>query len=412
MRYELTDYEWTAIKPMLPNKPRGVPRANDRRVLNGIFWVLRSGAPWRDLPNAFGPYTTCYNHFVRWGRAGVWARIMNALAGAHDTAVQMIDTSIVRVHQHGACIMRNRQQSMGRSRGGLTSKIHAVVDTNGLPVRFALTAGEAHDNRLAGKLLSRLTSETMLLADRGYDADWIRVLAAKKGAWANIPPRCNRKEPICFSPYLYRARNLVERFFNKIKHCRRVATRYDKLAANYLAFVQLASIRLWLRSRVVHLKYAGGERLKGMRYFVEVPPHRFKYRYACRRIWDLLCLAAYNSRAFRNERFVATVRNPISPRFRRMWAEQVRFQQIGPVDPKVAAVGPSQLLQPLLKRPDAGLRVQIVHVYAPANERANAADPVWLLRARNKWPRHCRTAEKSDELAPSLCLPEAQEKVS
>ncbi len=135
MRYELTDYEWTAIKPMLPNKPRGVPRANDRRVLNGIFWVLRSGAPWRDLPNAFGPYTTCYNRFVRWGRAGVWARIMNALAGAHDTAVQMIDTSIVRVHQHGACIMRNRQQSMGRSRGGLTSKIHAVVDTNGLPVR-------------------------------------------------------------------------------------------------------------------------------------------------------------------------------------------------------------------------------------------------------------------------------------
>jgi IS5 family transposase len=65
--------------------------------------------------------------------------------------------------------MRNRQQSMGRSRGGLTSKIHAVVDTNGLPVRLALTAGEAHDNRFAGKLLSRLTSETMLLADRGYD---------------------------------------------------------------------------------------------------------------------------------------------------------------------------------------------------------------------------------------------------
>jgi transposase len=101
--------------------------------------------------------------------------------------------------------------------------------------------------RLAGKLLSRLKSRTMLLADRGYDADWIRVLAAKKGAWANIPPRCNRSEPICFSPYLYRARNLVERFFNKIKHYRRVATRYDKLAANYLAFVQLASIRLWLR---------------------------------------------------------------------------------------------------------------------------------------------------------------------
>jgi transposase len=136
---------------------------------------------------------------------------------------------------------------MGRSRGGLTSKIHALVDTNGLPVRLALTAGEAHDNRLAGKLLSRLNSGTMLLADRGYDADWIRCLVRQHGAWANIPPKRNRTEALCFSPYLYRARNLVERFFNKIKHCRRVATRYDKLAANYLAFVQLAAIRLWLR---------------------------------------------------------------------------------------------------------------------------------------------------------------------
>jgi transposase len=97
MRYELADYEWTAIKPMLPNKPRGVPRVNDRRVLNGIFWVLRSGAPWRDLPEVFGPYTTCYNGFVRWRRAGIWSRIIDALAVAHDAAVQMIDTSIVRV---------------------------------------------------------------------------------------------------------------------------------------------------------------------------------------------------------------------------------------------------------------------------------------------------------------------------
>jgi len=160
MRYELTDYEWATIKPFLPNKPRGVPRVNDRRVLNGIFWVLRSGAPWRDLPESFGPYTTCYNRFIRWRRAGVWSGIMDALAATHDAAVQMIDTSIVRVHQHAACIIRNKRQSMGRSRGGLTSKIHALVDTNGLPVRLALTAGEAHDNRVAGKLLSRLKSGT------------------------------------------------------------------------------------------------------------------------------------------------------------------------------------------------------------------------------------------------------------
>jgi len=111
---------------------------------------------------------------------------LSAVAGAHDTPVQMIDTSIVRVHRHGACVDRNGRQSMGRSRGGLTSKIPAVVDTNGLPVRIARTAGEARDNRLAGRLLSCLKSGAMLLADRGYDADWIRTLAAEKGAWANI----------------------------------------------------------------------------------------------------------------------------------------------------------------------------------------------------------------------------------
>jgi transposase len=85
---------WTTIKPMLPDKPHGVSRVNDRLVLNGIFWVLCSGAPWRVLPGGFGPYTTCYNRFVGWRRAGVRSRIMDALAAAHDATVQMIDTSM------------------------------------------------------------------------------------------------------------------------------------------------------------------------------------------------------------------------------------------------------------------------------------------------------------------------------
>jgi transposase len=172
---------------------------------------------------------------------------MEALAAAHDAAVLMIDTSVVRVHQHGACIAANKEQLMGRSRGGLTSKIHAVVDANGRPVQLGLTPGETHDNRLCSVLLTGLQPRSMLLADRGYDADWIRALASQQGAWANIPPKRNRTEAICFSPHLYRARNLVERFFNRIKQCRRIATRYDKLAENYLAFVKFASIRIWLR---------------------------------------------------------------------------------------------------------------------------------------------------------------------
>jgi len=247
MRYALTEREWSIIQPILPNKPRGIPRVDDRRVLNGIFWVLRSGAPWRDLPDCYGPYTTCYNRFIRWRKAGIWDDILDAVTDARDADVQMLDTSIIRVHQHAACIKRSEGNCTGRSRGGLTTKIHVVVDAKGLPIRLALSAGQDHDSLLADELLSGLQRNTMLLADRAYDSDAIRDLARKCGAWANIPPKRNRREPICFSPHLYRARNHVERFFNRIKHCRRIATRYDKLAANFLAFIKLAAIRMWLR---------------------------------------------------------------------------------------------------------------------------------------------------------------------
>jgi transposase len=105
-RYDLTEKEWRAIEPHLPTKVRGVPRVDDRRVLNGIFWVLRSGARWCDLPERYGPVTTIYNRFQRWRKAGVWDRLMDAIVQAHEGQVQMIDTSIVRVHQHGAAAKR------------------------------------------------------------------------------------------------------------------------------------------------------------------------------------------------------------------------------------------------------------------------------------------------------------------
>src|SRR5271168_949364 len=97
-RYELTEFEWKVVQPLLPNKPRGVPRVDDRRVLNGIFWVLRSGSPWADVPERYGPPTTIYNRFKRWRKAGVWDRLMDAIITAHDGKVQMIDSTSVRVH--------------------------------------------------------------------------------------------------------------------------------------------------------------------------------------------------------------------------------------------------------------------------------------------------------------------------
>jgi transposase len=108
-RYDLTEFEWRTIEPLLPNKPRRVPRVDDRRVLNGIFWVLRSGAPWRDLPERYGPRTTCYNRFVRWRKAGVWDRLMDAISAAHDGDIQMIDSTSVPAHQQAATAKRGMQ---------------------------------------------------------------------------------------------------------------------------------------------------------------------------------------------------------------------------------------------------------------------------------------------------------------
>lgn len=136
---------------------------------------------------------------------------------------------------------------MGRSRGGLTTKIHAVVDANGNPITFKLSEGQAHDGRSAADLLDTVGAGQILLADRGYDSDALRTTMAKRGAWANIKPMPNRVNVPAFSPWLYRRRNLVERFFSKLKHFRAIATRFEKHDANYLALIKLVASRIWMR---------------------------------------------------------------------------------------------------------------------------------------------------------------------
>lgn len=101
-RYDLSEAEWRLIEPLLPDKPRGVARVDDRRVINGIFYVLRTGSPWRDLPERYGPYTTVYNRYNRWARAGVWLRVFEALAARSPQSMHLIDSSIIRAHQHAA----------------------------------------------------------------------------------------------------------------------------------------------------------------------------------------------------------------------------------------------------------------------------------------------------------------------
>ncbi len=123
---------------------------------------------------------------------------------------------------------------MGRSRGGLTTKIHALVDADGLPIVLKITEGQAHDGRSAADMLGGLGNGQILLADRAYDSNALRQTMSAQGAWANIMPMARRVEKPAFSSFLYRYRNLIERFFNKMKHFRAIATRFEKHATNYL----------------------------------------------------------------------------------------------------------------------------------------------------------------------------------
>jgi transposase len=169
------------------------------------------------------------------------------LAADADNEYAMIDSTIVRAHQHSAGAQKSGEdQAIGRSRGGLSTKIHALVDALGNPIDFFLTGGEAHDLVGADQLLPTMEADT-LIADKAFDAD-ARVLEplAAAGKTAVIPPRSNRSSPRDYDRELYAARHLIENFFAKIKQFRAIATRYEKTARNFLAAVQLVASVVWL----------------------------------------------------------------------------------------------------------------------------------------------------------------------
>jgi len=252
-RHELSDEEWAIIQPLLLQKSRGVLRVDDRRVINGILWRFRTGAPWRDVPERYGPRTTLYNRFVRWRAAGVWDRFLDAVSKAYDGDIVMIDSSCVRVHQHGAAVKRgagdrrrwlhgtfswraDHEDPRPRRRGGPSRQADPHRRTGGRRARRRALAAPRRARRHADR---RPCLRHERHPGRGRRAR----------AWANIPPRVIRKDGFAFSARVYKQRNLIERFFNRIKHFRGLATRYDRSPDNFLAALKLAAIRIWLAAK-------------------------------------------------------------------------------------------------------------------------------------------------------------------
>ena len=221
----------------LEGSPKGGRPAKDKRTfINVIIWLLRTGAPWRVLPEEYGSWNAVYSRFRRWQIKGFWKAVFLALASDPDLEAVMIDGYIHPCPQTFGWRKRGQhRQALGRSRGGFTSKLHAQVDALGNPVSFFLTGGECADISVAPQLLERVRDCTVI-ADKGYDSEPLVQLPESRGCTVVIPPRSNCKTPRRYDRHLYKERHLVECFFNKIKEYRRVATRYEKLAQTFLSF--------------------------------------------------------------------------------------------------------------------------------------------------------------------------------
>ena len=219
-------------------------------VVRALLYMLRAGCPWRDLPCSGHSWRTVYGYFALWTKLGLWSRLLGKLQQRAVGKLYAIDSTYVRVNHSGAnpCGGQTAQQ-MGPSRGGLTTKVHAIVDGRGRPVVLVLGAGNIADSIKAPELFAQLEPKrcTTMLGDKGYDSDPLRCILYEKGIFPCLAATSWRKEKRAFHKGLYRRRHRVENLFAALKRHRRVATRYDKSASSFLAFVHIASILTWLR---------------------------------------------------------------------------------------------------------------------------------------------------------------------
>jgi len=250
MHYLVKDTEFQAMLKFLV-QIKGLHTNNTeklRQFIEAIYYVCRTGCQWRLLPPYYGNWQSVYKRFKRWSDHNIWQDLFKFSQIDPDMELVMIDATIVRSHACAAGYGKGTQEeeALGRSKGGFTTKIHALVDALGNPIKFILTSGQRNDITQA-KSLSATVEGVPLIADRAYDCDEFIIDLEKRSCTPVIPSKSNRISKRTYDEYIYRERHLIECFFGKVKHFRRIFSRYDKLALSYLSFLFFVGALIWFR---------------------------------------------------------------------------------------------------------------------------------------------------------------------
>ncbi|WP_323732404.1 IS5 family transposase [Candidatus Bandiella euplotis] len=246
-RHDITDNMWDLIKDHLPGREGtwGGLAHNNRRFINAVFWILRTGSPWRDLPSEYGGWKNTHKRFCRWRDKRIWEALLEIFVKEPDMEWLMIDASHSKVHPH-ASGAKGGNQDMSRTKGGFNTKIHLALDSHGMPLKVIITKGSEADCKQAVNLIEEMKAE-YLLADRGYDVNYIIDHAQELGMRVVIPPKKNRITQRKYNKDLYKIRHIVENTFLHLKRWRGIATRYAKNSASFLAAIQIRCLSLWLK---------------------------------------------------------------------------------------------------------------------------------------------------------------------
>lgn len=229
--------------------PCGRPPRSHRRMVEGMIYRARVGCPWRDLPDVFGPWKSVYTRWRRWNQMGVWASVLQWMEPCVEGHLRHLDATHVKLHQDAANPAQGQcLQAMGRTRGGLNTKVTALVDGRGRAIQVRIDSGPRPDVEVAEEMVP--PAGKCLVADKGYDSDHLREHFRKQQVSTSIAPRITRKNRVPFNRAYYRLRHRVENFFQRMKRFRALSTRYDKLASNFLAAVQMVAVLDWICFKV------------------------------------------------------------------------------------------------------------------------------------------------------------------